>query len=73
MSFTPQQLSEIVADFPNDGKRHHHTLIRHLAKELLQAKLEGLMLRTTLDGIHEEAVRRLQEVPFVADCDEEVA
>jgi len=65
---TPEQLSQIINDFPNDGRRHHHALIRQLATELLHKGFEATLLKAQVDGLTAPG-----PVPFKADCDEEAA
>lgn len=50
---TPEQLTQILADFPNNGKRHHHQLIRDLAQQCLKSGFEATMLKAQVDGIAE--------------------
>jgi hypothetical protein len=64
---TPEQLSKIIAAFPNDSKRHHHALIRQLAQQCLQSGFEATMLKAHVDGLRAELAKK--PVPFKADCD----
>jgi hypothetical protein len=66
MSFTPEQLSEIVAGFPNGSKKHHHKLVRELAEECLRLGFENVMLAAMVP----EPVR---QVHILEDCEKEVA
>lgn len=53
---TAAELRALIDSFPNDSKRHHHELIRRLAAELLQAKLENVLLKTMVPGEVREVV-----------------
>jgi hypothetical protein len=68
---TPEQLDQIIKAFPNDGRRHHHALIRELAQALLKKQFEAFMLKAEVDSLRK--VVKGRPVPFVADCDQEVA
>jgi hypothetical protein len=72
---TPEQLDQIIKAFPNNGRRHHHALIRKLAQQLLEKGFESLMLRVTNDGLQRQVDQLRYQVahPFKADCDQEVA
>jgi hypothetical protein len=63
---TAEELRALIDSFPNDSKRHHHTLVRQLATELLQAKLENVMLKTMVPG---DEVREVVLLP----CEEDAA
>ena len=67
----PEELGDLVQAFSRNSHRHHHKIIRELAQLALALGMQNLLLQAKVDGLEQQ--RRLEPVPFVAACDQDVA